>query len=98
MNGMAKSSMRRIGVVLKTSSPEAAELGRQLLVELERLGLEWIIDQESARVLDGSDGVAREDLPGLVDLVVVTARCSRWPAARSRAHRFSASTWAPWAS
>jgi NAD+ kinase len=71
MNGMAKSSMRRIGVVLKTSSPEAAELGRQLLVELERLGLEWIIDQESARVLDGSDGVAREDLPGLVDLVVV---------------------------
>lgn len=71
MNGMAKSSMRRIGVVLKTSSPEALELGRQLLVELERLGLEWIIDQESARVLDGSDGVAREDLPGLVDLVVV---------------------------
>jgi NAD+ kinase len=71
MNGMAKSSMRRIGVVLKTSSSEAAELGRQLLVELERLGLEWIIDQESARVLDGSDGVAREDLPGLVDLVVV---------------------------
>jgi len=63
--------MRRIGVVLKTSSPEAAELGRQLLVELERLGLEWIIDQESARVLDGSDGVAREDLPSLVDLVVV---------------------------
>jgi NAD+ kinase len=71
MNGLAMSSMRRIGVVLKTSSPEAAELGRQLLVELERLGLEWIIDQESARVLDGSDGVAREDLPGLVDLVVV---------------------------
>ena len=63
--------MRRIGVVLKTSSPEAAELGRQLLVELERLGLEWTIDRESARVLDGSDGVDREELPGLVDLVVV---------------------------
>ena len=30
--------MRRIGVVLKVSNPEAIELGRQLLVELERLG------------------------------------------------------------
>ena len=68
---MAESPIRRIGVVLKTSSPEAAELGRQLLVELERLGLEWTIDRESARVLDGSDGVDREELPSLVDLVVV---------------------------
>ncbi len=63
--------MRRIGVVLKTSSREAAELGRQLLVELERLGLEWTLDRDSAPILDGGDGVARQDLPGLVDLVVV---------------------------
>ena len=68
---MAKSTIRRVGVVLKTTSPEAADLGRQLVLELERLGLEPVIDRESAQVLDSDDEVEREDLPGLVDLVVV---------------------------
>ena len=30
-------TIERVGIVLKTTSNEAAELGRQLLVELERL-------------------------------------------------------------
>jgi len=68
---MAKSTIRRVGVVLKTTSPEAANLGRQLLLELDRLGLEAVIDRESAQVLDSDDEIEREDLPGLVDLVVV---------------------------
>ena len=68
---MAKSIIRRVGVVLKTTSPEAADLGRQLVLELERLGLEPVIDRESAQVLDSDDEVEREELPGLVDLVVV---------------------------
>ena len=68
---MAKSTIRRVGVVLKTTSPEAANLGRRLLLELDRLGLEPVIDRESAQVLDSNDEVEREDLPGLVDLVVV---------------------------
>jgi NAD+ kinase len=68
---MAKSTIRRVGVVLKTTSPEAADLGRRLLLELDRLGLEPVIDRESAQVLDSDDEVEREDLPGLVDLVVV---------------------------
>jgi NAD+ kinase len=68
---MAKSTIRRVGVVLKTTSPEAADLGRQLVLELERLGLEPVIDRESAQVLDSDDEVEREELPGLVDLVVV---------------------------
>ena len=68
---MAKSTIRRVGVVLKTTSPEAADLGRQLVLELERLGLEPVIDRESAQVLDSNDEVEREELPGLVDLVVV---------------------------
>ncbi|MFV2071690.1 MAG: NAD(+)/NADH kinase [Thermoanaerobaculales bacterium] len=63
--------MRRIGVVLKTSSPEAVKLGRQLLVELERLDLEPVIDRESGKALDGDSGVDREDLPQQADLVVV---------------------------
>jgi NAD+ kinase len=68
---MPNRTMRRIGVVLKTSSPEAAELGRQLLVELERLGLEAVIDRESAAVLDGGTDLDRGELPSQVDLVVV---------------------------
>jgi NAD+ kinase len=68
---MTESTIRRVGVVLKTTSPEAAELGKQLLVELDRLGLEPVIDRESAQVLDTDDEVDREELPGLVDLVVV---------------------------
>ena len=58
-------------MVLKTTSPEAAEVGKQLLVELERLELEAVIDRESARVLGGADGLERKDLPGHVDLIVV---------------------------
>ena len=68
---MAKSEIRRIGVVLKTPSNEAADLARQLLVELERLGLEPVIDRESAKRLDSSDDIDRESLPSAVDLVVV---------------------------
>jgi len=58
-------------MVLKTTSPEATEVGKQLLAELERLELEAVIDRESARVLDSKDEVERKDLPGLVDLIVV---------------------------
>ena len=63
--------MRRIGVVLKVSNPEALELGRQLLVELERLGLEPVLESRSAEALDTNRGVERADLAGDVDLIVV---------------------------
>jgi NAD+ kinase len=62
---------RRVGVVLKHSSPEAVELGRQLLVELERLGVEPVLDSESAAAVDLGDGVERSELAARVDLVVV---------------------------
>jgi NAD+ kinase len=65
------SAVQRVGVVLKTSNAEAVDLGRQLIVELERLGLEPVIDSESAPVLDGVDGIDRERLALEVDLVVV---------------------------
>jgi len=63
--------MQRIGVVLKTSSPEAVDLGRQLVVELERLGLEPVLDHASAAVLGTGDGLERTELASQVDLVVV---------------------------
>lgn len=68
---MTGSAVRRVGVVLKTSSSEAADLGRQLLVELDRLGLEAVVDRETAEVLEGDDDVDREHLASRVDLIVV---------------------------
>ncbi|TFG39703.1 MAG: NAD(+)/NADH kinase [Candidatus Aminicenantes bacterium] len=68
---MTDPAIRRVGVVLKTSNSEALELGRQLVTELDRLGLETVIDRESAEVLEGHDGVEREHLASQVDLVVV---------------------------
>ena len=58
-------------MVLKTTSPEAAEVGKQLLAELERHDLEAVIDRDSALALDRKDEIERKDLPGLVDLIVV---------------------------
>lgn len=68
---MTDPAVRRVGVVLKTSSSEATDLGRTLLAELDRLGLESVIDRESAEVLEGNDHVDREHLAGQVDLIVV---------------------------
>ncbi|NOZ95326.1 MAG: NAD(+)/NADH kinase [Acidobacteria bacterium] len=67
MNG----EIRRVGVVLKRSNTEAVELGRQLLVELARLGLEAVVDRESSPVIDAPDGPERGELASLVDLVIV---------------------------
>ena len=68
---MTDPSVRRVGVALKTSSSEAAELGRQLLAELDRLGLQAVIDRETAEVLESQDNVDREHLASMVDLIVV---------------------------
>jgi NAD+ kinase len=71
MVSVTARSIRRVGVALKRSSPEAIELGRQLLAELERLGLEAVLDSESAPALNVSDGPDRASLAAQVDLVVV---------------------------
>jgi NAD+ kinase len=60
-----------VGVVLKASSPEAAELGRRLLEELERRGVEPVVDSESAAAVGARDTVDRAGLAAQVDLVVV---------------------------
>lgn len=61
----------RVGVVLKGTSSEAVELGRQLLVELERLGIEAVLDRESSETLNLPGEVTRADLAAETDLVVV---------------------------
>jgi NAD+ kinase len=68
---MAGKTIRRVGVALKTTSAEAADLGKRLLDDLGRRGLEAVIDSESGKALDAADTVDRSDLPSQVDLVVV---------------------------
>ena len=68
---VTEDTIRRVGVVLKTSSNEAAELGRQLLVELEHLGIEPVLDGSSAEVLGTKAGCSRSELASSSDLVVV---------------------------
>ena len=63
--------MRRVGVVLKTTSTEATELGKRLLDELTQLDLEAVVERESAAALEVNGEVDREELPNQVDLVVV---------------------------
>jgi len=63
--------IERVGVVIKTTSSEASDLGRRLVVELERLGLTAVPDSTSARLLEIAGGTPRGELPITVDLVVV---------------------------
>jgi NAD+ kinase len=68
---MDGGSTGRVGVVLKGSSAEARELGRQLMVELERLGRQAVLDVESAEAMGLEGSISRLDLAAEVDLVVV---------------------------
>lgn len=68
---MSKSAIERVGVAVKTTSSEAAELGRRLLSRLRELGIESVVDVESAELFEHAGGVERADLASLVDLVVV---------------------------
>ena len=68
---MTGKAIHRVGVALKTSSGEAVELGKRLLEELDRLGIEAVLDDESASAFDAADSVDRSELPSQVDLVVV---------------------------
>jgi NAD+ kinase len=68
---VSRPDIRRVGVVVKTTSPEAAELGRQLIAELDRLGIEPVVDTESAAAFDCDANVDRAGLASQVDLVVV---------------------------
>jgi len=65
------ATIRRVGVVLKPSSLEATELGRQLVEELERRGLEAILDRESAAACGRDSEVSRSALASRVNLMIV---------------------------
>ncbi len=68
---VTNGTIRRVGVVLKTSSTEATELGRRLIRELESRGLEAVLDRESGAACDLQSHVTRANLAPQVDLIVV---------------------------
>ena len=68
---VTNGTIRRVGVVLNTSSTEATELGRRLIRELESRGLEAVLDRESAAAFDLETDVTRASLAPRVDLIVV---------------------------
>lgn len=65
------SHLSKVGVVVKTGSRQAANLARQLILELERLGLQALVDEESAPALGLESTIDRSALAGATDLVVV---------------------------
>ncbi len=62
---------RRVGVAVKTSNPDAVDLGRRVLEDLERRGIEGVVDSGSASALGVPAGPPRSVLGTEVDLVLV---------------------------
>lgn len=71
--GAAKSHVppARVGLAVKLSSPEAIALGKEILRELARRGVEGVADAESASALGVPSGPVRAELGRHVDAVVV---------------------------
>ncbi len=62
---------KRVGLAVKLSSLEAVALGKELLRELTRRGVEGVADVESAGALGVAPGPVRADLGRHVDAVIV---------------------------
>jgi NAD+ kinase len=64
--------VRRVGIVARGDRPDARAVARALIAWLGERGREAVLDHQTAALVDGSHaGVAREALPGQVDLIVV---------------------------
>ena len=70
-NGAHLKTPHRVGVVVKTSNPDAVALGRRLLHELSLRGVAGVVDSESAPALDVAPGPPRALLGREVDVVIV---------------------------
>ncbi|MFH1176155.1 MAG: NAD(+)/NADH kinase [Acidobacteriota bacterium] len=62
---------RRVGVAVKRNNPDAVLLGRRLLRELARRGVESVVDADSAAALRVKAGPPRPLLGREVDVVIV---------------------------
>jgi NAD+ kinase len=70
-SGLSRQPPRRLGVVVKTSNPDAVALGLKVLAELAARGVTGVVDSESAPVLGAPSGPPRALLGREVDAVIV---------------------------
>jgi len=61
----------RLGLVVKTSSPEAIALGKEVAAWVASRGLEVVVDRDSAAVVGAGAGPPRAELGRHVDVVLV---------------------------
>jgi NAD+ kinase len=62
---------RKLGLVVKTTSPEAVDLGRKVWARVQGRAVEVVVDEKSAPFLGVPPGPAREQLGRFVDVVLV---------------------------
>ncbi len=62
--------LKKIGVYAKCDHPDVAELVEQISVRLDRAAIDLVLDQQVAELM-GRPGVDGEELPSLVDLIIV---------------------------
>ncbi|MCX6561880.1 MAG: NAD(+)/NADH kinase [Candidatus Aminicenantes bacterium] len=63
--------IKSVGVIVKAHAPGVEEVLRDLLAYLDRRGVACRLEEAAAEKLGLPDGLRREDIPALVDLVVV---------------------------
>jgi NAD+ kinase len=66
---MKKAS--KVGVVIKPHAPGIEQILTDLVTDLEKRGIECVLEDVAAQKLGRPDGLKRESVPGQVDLVVV---------------------------
>ncbi|MGB2906191.1 MAG: NAD(+)/NADH kinase [Candidatus Aminicenantaceae bacterium] len=64
-------SIERVGFVIKPHAPEVDTVLRQLLGYFSERGVECCLETEAADMLGKPERVSREELPSMVDLVIV---------------------------
>jgi NAD+ kinase len=63
--------IKRAGVVIKPHAPGVEQVLTGLMRMLKKRGIECLLDEAAAGKIGRRDGIKRESLPGMVDLVVV---------------------------
>jgi NAD+ kinase len=63
--------IERVGFVIKPHAPDIEKILAELIVYLEKRGMECFLEQAAAEKLRRGEGIPREKLPEKVDLVVV---------------------------
>ncbi len=63
--------IEKVGFVIKPHAPDIEKILEELIQRLEKKGMECFLERAAAEKLKKGEGIAREELPGKVDLVIV---------------------------